>query len=70
MESLIWIGSLLALGGVGALFYCVSIVLKARKTGDDEKIRATLKRVVAINLAALMVSIFGLGLVVMGVILS
>lgn len=71
MELLIWGGAVLSLLGVAGLVWCILLALKARKSGlPDDQIRQRLQKVVAINLAALAVSFFGLMLVVVGVILN
>lgn len=71
VELLIWGGALLSLLGVAGLVWCIVLAVKARKSGlPDDQIRLRLQKVVAINLAALAVSFFGLMLVMVGVILS
>lgn len=71
VELLIWGGALLSLLGVAGLVWCIVLAVKARKSGlPDDQIRQRLQKVVAINLAALAVSFFGLMLVMVGVILS
>lgn len=71
MQGLIVGGALLSLGGVAGLLWCIRLVVKARReaTGDDD-LRARLKRVVTLNLAALAVSALGLMLVVAGILLD
>lgn len=70
-EFLIWGGALLSLLGVAGLVWCIVLAMRARKSGlPDDQIRQKLQKVVAINLAALAVSFFGLMLVILGVILS
>jgi hypothetical protein len=71
MELLIWIGAALTMLGVAGLVVCVVMGLQAKRSGqDDEAIRASLKKIVALNLAALMLSFLGLMAVVVGIILS
>jgi hypothetical protein len=71
MQALIWTGAALTLLGVGGLIYCVLRALKARRAGlPDDALRAELQRVVLINLGALVVSILGLMLVVLGIFLG
>ena len=71
MEFLIWGGALLSLVGVAGLVWCIVLAVQARKSGlPDDRIRERLQKVVAINLAALGISFFGLMLVLMGVILG
>ncbi len=71
MGNLVWIGALVALGGVAGLVWCVLLVLRARRAGlSDAELRARLQRVVAYNLGALLVSALGLMLVVLGILLG
>ena len=65
------LGALVTLGGLGLLIYCILTVAKARKAGlPDEELRVRLRRVVAINLAALFTSSIGLMMVIVGLFLS
>ena len=71
MQALIWIGAALTLAGVAGLVWCILLALRARRSGmEDEAMRATLQRVVVLNLAALGVSALGLMCVVAGIILG
>lgn len=71
MEWMIWLGAGLTLIGIVGLFYCVFRAIKTKRSGlSDPEIKAALKSVVAINLAALMVSAFGLMAVIVGIVLS
>jgi uncharacterized membrane protein len=71
MQALIWVGTAMALAGVGGLGYCVVRALRARRAGlEDAAMRAELQRVVLINMAALGVSALGLALVVTGILLG
>jgi len=71
MELLIWIGAAVSLLGILGLFYCILQAAKAKSAGlSDEDMRARLKQVVALNLAALMVSALGLISVIVGIVLS
>ncbi|MFC3087598.1 hypothetical protein [Tabrizicola soli] len=68
MQALIWGGAILTLLGVAGLAWCVRRALMARRAGlPDAAMRAELQRIVAINLAALGLSILGLMLVVVGI---
>ncbi len=77
MQALIWGGAILTLLGVAGLAWCVRRALMARRAGlpddamraglPDDAMRAELQRIVAINLAALGLSILGLMLVVVGI---
>jgi len=71
MQALIWAGAALTLIGVGGLGYCVLLAMRARRSGqEDAAMRATLQRVVVLNMAALGVSALGLMLVVLGIFLG
>lgn len=71
MEYLIFAGVALSILGIIGIFWCIFLALKARREGGtDDQIRARLQRLVALNLGALLISAFGLMLVVMGVILA
>ena len=71
MQALIWVGTAMALAGVGGLGYCVLRAMRARRAGlDDAAMRAELQRVVVINMAALGVSALGLATVVAGILLG
>lgn len=71
MQALIWIGALVTLAGLVGLIWCILKVQRARKKGlDDESLKAELQKVVALNLGALLLSAFGLMMVVVGILLS
>lgn len=71
MAYLIGIGTGLAILGLLGLVYCIWGAMKARRAGlDDAALRARLQRLVAWNLGALMLSMIGLGLVVVGILLG
>ena len=71
MEALVWIGALLALGGLAGLGYCIAVAWRARRAGlQGAAMEARLRRLVALNLGALAVSTLGLMLVGLGVFLG
>ncbi|KMW57760.1 hypothetical protein AIOL_002728 [Candidatus Rhodobacter oscarellae] len=71
MEWLIWIGALLSVIGLGGLVWCILIVLRARRANlPEEQMRQALGRVMPLNMAALMLSAFGLMMVVVGILLG
>ncbi|MCL4188914.1 MAG: hypothetical protein KJZ85_15015 [Rhodobacteraceae bacterium] len=71
MGHLVWAGAAVTLAGVGVLVWCILAVARARRAGLDEAgLRARLQRLVAVNLAALLLSAVGLMLVVAGVLLG
>ncbi len=71
MDGLIWAGAAVTLLGLAGLVWCIVRVAAARRAGlPDAELRARLQRVVALNLAALLVSALGLMLVVVGIVLG
>lgn len=71
MDIAIWIGAAMTLAGVGGLLACVLLTVRARReAADDADLRARLRRVVAYNLAALLVSAVGLMAVITGIMLG
>lgn len=68
---LIWGGSILTVLGLAALLWCILTVIKAKRAGQtDAVLRATMQRVMAVNMGALAVSVIGLMCVVLGVMLG
>lgn len=71
MEYLVWGGAGLSLIGLAGILACIIGVARAKRAGlTDEVLRDRLQRAVAWNLAALMVSALGLGMVAAGILLS
>lgn len=71
MSGLIWGGTALSLLGLLGLLWCIRSVAKAKKHAQrDEELRATLAKMLPANLAALLLSVLGLMLVVVGVFLA
>ena len=71
MVYLIYGGSVLSLLGLIGLLWCIRSVAKAKKNAtNDDELRDVLARMLPANLAALLLSVFGLMLVVIGVFLS
>lgn len=71
MTYLIWAGAIVSLLGIAGIAWCILAVAKAKRAGlDDEGLRTMMKRVVAVNLGALFVSVLGLMMVVLGVVLD
>jgi hypothetical protein len=71
MKALIWSGAALTVIGIAALLWCIALVLRIRKNAPPEaEARASLQRVVVINMGALAISAIGLMMVVIGVILD
>lgn len=71
MVALIWAGAALTLLGVGGLGLCVVKAMTLRAAGlGDEALRASLQKLVTLNLASLGTSALGLALVIMGIVLG
>jgi hypothetical protein len=71
MDVLIWIGAGVSVAGLAGLVWCILRILKARKAGlSDEELRAELQKVVPMNTGALLLSVLGLMIVVMGIALG
>lgn len=71
MDVLVWIGAVVSVAGLAGILWCILIVWQAKRAGlDDAGLRARMKRVVAINLGALFLSVLGLMMVAVGVILG
>jgi hypothetical protein len=71
MEWLIWVGAGLTLAGVAGIVWSIVLVARARKAGlGEEALRARLQAVLPLNVGALLGSMLGLALVIVGVILS
>lgn len=68
METLIWIGAGLTLLGLAGVVWSMVLMLRARRAGlTDEALRARLTRALPVNLGSLLLSLLGLGLVVVGI---
>ncbi len=71
MGAVIWIGAGLTMLGVLGLALCVVLAVRAKRSvQSDAAIKQALQKVVALNLAALLLSALGLGAVIVGIILS
>lgn len=71
MEILIYIGAAISAVGLVGLVMSALRVLKAKRAGlDDDAMREAVRRAMVLNFGALMLSAFGLILVVVGVILA
>ena len=70
-DVLIWGGAGLAALGLAGIVWCIVAVLGARRRAlDDAAMRAVMRRVVAVNMAALAASMLGLMAVVLGIMLG
>ena len=71
MDMLIWIGTAVTLTGLAGLIYSMVAVARARRAGlDDEALRARLQSIIPVNLGALLLSVIGLMMVVVGIMLG
>lgn len=69
-DILIWGGAALTALGLAGIVWCIVAVAKAKRGGqDDAAMRATMQRVVAVNMGALAASMLGLMAVVLGIML-
>ena len=68
MEILVWIGAAVSLVGLLGLVYCILRVARAKRAGlDDDALRAEVQKVVPLNMGALMLSVLGLMMVILGI---
>ncbi|EBA06041.1 hypothetical protein [Sagittula stellata] len=71
MAWLIWSGALVSLAGLAGLVWCIVKVWSARRRGlPDEELRALVRKVVPLNMGALMLSTIGLMMVITGIFLT
>lgn len=71
MDILIWIGAAVTVLGFVGVVWSIVLVLRARRAGLDEAgMRQRLQRALPINIGALLLSVLGLMLVVLGIVFS
>ncbi len=71
MDIVIWSGAALSLLGLCGLVWCIVGGIRLRRAGlDDAALRAGLRKLVALNMAALMLSVIGLMMVIVGIMLG
>ncbi len=71
MDYLIWAGAAISIVGLFGIFYCIWLALKAKRANlPEDQMQVRLQRVVALNMAALLVSSIGLMMVVVGIVMS
>lgn len=71
MEILIWLGTALSIAGLAGLLWCIYRVWRARRSNlSDQDLRAAVRRVVPLNMGALLLSAFGLIMVITGIMLG
>jgi hypothetical protein len=71
MESLIWIGTAVSIAGLVGLLWCIFRVWRARRSNlSDRDLRDAVRRVVPLNMGALLLSVIGLMMVIAGIMLG
>ena len=71
MEALIWGGAVLSLVGLAGLVWSIVKVQRARRANlTDEVLRAAVQKALPLNLGALLLSVLGLMMVILGVFLG
>jgi hypothetical protein len=71
MDILIWIGAAVTVLGFVGVVWSIVLVMRARRAGlDDAGLRQRLQTALPVNVGALLLSMLGLMLVVLGVVLS
>ncbi len=70
MDILVISGTVVAFSGLIGLGYCIFLAVRAKRAGlPDAEMKARLQKIVVLNLGALLLSAFGLMMVVVGVLL-
>ncbi len=68
MEWLIWGGAAVSVAGLAGLVWCIVTVMRARKAAlADDEMRTVMQKVLPRNLAALLLSVIGLMMVILGI---
>lgn len=71
MDILIWIGAAVTVLGFVGVVWSIVLVLRARRAGlDDAGMRQRLQTALPVNVGALLLSLLGLMLVVVGIVLA
>ena len=70
-DMLIWAGAGVSFIGLAGLVWCIFRVMRAKRANlSEEEMRATLRQVLPLNLGALLLSMIGLMMVVVGILLG
>lgn len=70
-DYIVWAGAALSVAGLFGLVWCiVKVALTRRQKLDDEAMRAVVQSVLPYNLGALLLSVLGLMLVMVGIFLG
>lgn len=71
MDVLIWGGAAISAAGLAGLVYCIVTVWRARRAAlPDEQMRDLVQRMIPINMGAMLLSVLGLIVVVVGITLG
>lgn len=71
MAVLIWIGAAVSIIGLSGIVYSIVTVARAKRANlSDEELRARVSKVLPINMGALLFSVLGLMMVIVGISLS
>ncbi len=71
MANMIWLGAAVSVVGLAGLIWCIVIAASAKRNSlDDDEMRTRLQKVVVLNMIALLLSLIGLAMVVVGIMLS
>ncbi len=71
MEMLVWGGAAVSLAGLAGLVWCILKVWRLRRAGlSDGELRRAVQAVLPVNLGALLLSVAGLMMVVVGIMLG
>ena len=71
MEVVIWGGAAVTGVGFAGIIWTIASVFRAKRAGlEDADLRARLNRILPVNLAALLLSVIGLMMVVVGIVLG
>lgn len=71
MDVVIWGGAAVTLIGFAGIIWTILSVFRAKRAGlDDADLRLRLNRILPVNLAALLLSVVGLMMVVVGIVLG
>lgn len=71
MEWLIWLGAAVSMVGLAGLVWCILAVWRAKRADlPDAELRERVRRVIPLNMGALLLSVLGLVIVVLGIALG
>ncbi|GGG82047.1 hypothetical protein GCM10011415_34630 [Salipiger pallidus] len=71
MEWLVWVGAGVSIVGLLGLMGCIFKVWSSRRKGmTDDQLREVVRKVVPLNMGALLFSVLGLMMVILGIFLA